>query len=81
MSDPENDLQYRIASLSVRPGDLVIVKSNRILSMEQMGRMMAAMAAVLPAGQKFIVLDASIDISVLRTDHTVADMPAGQTLQ
>ena len=59
------DLEYRIAKLSVSPGDVLVVKVDRPITNESGASIRDSVASYLPTGARVLVLGDAIDLSVL----------------
>lgn len=57
--------RIEIAKLSLRPGDVLVARAAVRLSREQHQRLSRLFAGVLPDGVKTLVVDDSVDLSVL----------------
>lgn len=57
--------EFSIATLSLRPGDTVVVKVKGILSREIADRVLAAVRWEVPPGVGVLVMDDNIELSVM----------------
>lgn len=63
-----DDLDYRIAKLEVRPGDLLVMKCKGCIDNETARRIKGQFTGLLPDRAKVIVIDDQTDLSVLAFD-------------
>ena len=54
-----------VAKMNLAPGDILVVKVNHHIPAEAHVRIRDKMAAILPDGVQCIVIDSSVDLSVL----------------
>jgi hypothetical protein len=73
-----NDLEYKIARMDLRPGDILVVKSQHTLSYETVVRIQSDFERVAP-GHKIMVVDKSLDLSIL-TAAEIEKRAAGEVL-
>lgn len=59
------DIEYRIAKLVLKAGDVLVAKYDGFVSHEMLKRAMAELRGGAPDGVKIIMVDKQIDISVL----------------
>jgi hypothetical protein len=64
-----DDLEYRIGKLELKPGDRLLAKFDANLSHDQVECIRANLADVIPDGVKILVLDKSVDLSVMTSDE------------
>jgi hypothetical protein len=57
--------EFQIAKLDVQPGDTVVVKTSRPLSAETVRMVGDYVKAKLPLGAKVLVIDSTIELSVV----------------
>lgn len=62
------DVEYRVAKLSLGPGDLLVVKTEKPLTREAAERIREVLKQYLP-NQKALVLEPGIDLAVLTADE------------
>lgn len=60
-----DQLEYRIAKLQLRPGDVLVVKVDHTISAEIGGRIREHFERTVGPDRKVLILDNSIDLSVL----------------
>jgi|GEM_PF-4296324 len=63
------DLDYRIARLALAPGDVLVVKIDHTLTADIGGRIREQFERAIGGRNKVLVLDNSIDLSVLTADQ------------
>ncbi len=61
---PEEDVEFQIARLELRPGDVLVARAMRPMTSEASQRIKAALERALPIGTKVLVIDAGLDLSV-----------------
>ena len=54
--------------MHLQPGDTLVVRSGRALSLEQAEKVHQHLKPLVPEGVKVLVLDANIDLEVLRNE-------------
>lgn len=57
--------RFEIAKLELRPGDLLVAKINMRVTSEVIDQIRESIARCVPDGVKFVVLDETIDFSVI----------------
>lgn len=57
--------EFSIATLDVRPGDVVVLKFSRHLSSDDAANVQRQIKPILPNGVKAMILDAQVELSVL----------------
>jgi hypothetical protein len=66
--DDLTPVELAIAKLELRPGDVLVLKMDAVLSFDVVERLKRSLAAVIPEGVKTMVLDQRcIDLSVVRS--------------
>jgi hypothetical protein len=60
-----DDLEFRIAKLELKPGDILVVKIDAHLSDTNRAVLRAQWEPLIPGGHKMLILDRSIELSVL----------------
>lgn len=68
-----NDIKARVERLTLRPGDTLVVSTERVLNSQQRTAMRHGLDKVLP-GVPVLVADAGIRLSILRNTWTVAGL-------
>lgn len=63
-----DDLEYRIAKLEVKPGDVIVFKTDRVLSLDQINHVRECIKRVLP-GIQALILDKGAEISLITGDE------------
>ena len=61
---PEDEIEFQIARLEMRPGDALVARVTRIVPSEAMSRIRAYLERCLP-GTKVLVIDSSLELSVI----------------
>jgi hypothetical protein len=56
------------AVLTLRPGDIVVIRCPVLLSADGVAHLRAALAKHIPAGHQVMILDGGLDLSVLRPE-------------
>lgn len=69
----ENNDEYRIGRLRLGPGDTLVVKLNHRIDPPMAVRLRAELATQVPEGIKILVVDPSLDLSVLTKDEIAPD--------
>jgi hypothetical protein len=64
-----DDLEFRIAKLEVKPGDVLVVKVDDHITRDRALIIQHKLQTRLPKGVKALVLDKGIDLSVLTFDE------------
>ncbi len=64
-----DDVEYRIGRLALAPDDVLVVKINHVASKEMHHRVMNYVASVVNEGTKILVIDHSVDLSVLTREE------------
>lgn len=59
-----DDIEFKIARLDLRPGDILVIRCKQHLPMETIARMRAAFLPVTK-DHKIMVLDGDMDLAVL----------------
>lgn len=57
-----------IKVMHLQPGDTLVVRTGRALSLEQVEKIHQHLKPMVPEGVKVVVLDANIDLEVLRNE-------------
>jgi hypothetical protein len=65
------NIEFQIAKLELRPGDILVVKSARPLSAETAARLRQILEQAV-GGHRCMVLESGLDLSIL----TIADLQA-----
>lgn len=60
---PDQDIEFQIARLELRPGDVLIARAAHIISTAAATRLRAYLERALP-GTKVVVIDAELELSV-----------------
>lgn len=63
------DLEFRIAKLKVKPGDMLVAKIADRVSDDVWKRLQGMFKGVLPEGVRVLVLDQGLDLAVLTFDE------------
>lgn len=58
-----------VERLALGPDDMLVLKSPMLLSEDEHAEIAARLRALLPPGTKILVLEAGLDISVLRASE------------
>ena len=58
-------ITVEVSKLSLRPGDILAIRCDRMLTMEQMAHMRKALEGIAPDGVKVAVLDAGCSLSIV----------------
>jgi hypothetical protein len=61
-------VELAIAKLELKPGDVLVLKINRMVSHDVAIRIQEWAKGVVPGGAKVMLLDSTADISVLRAE-------------
>lgn len=61
---PEEEIEFEIAKLELRPGDVLVARLTRIVPSEALARLRAFLARELP-DTKVLVIDAQVDLSIV----------------
>lgn len=81
---PEEELQFEIARLEMRPGDTLVARPTRPLASEAVSRLHAYLSRALPE-TRVVVVDAAVELSVVsktmakRSPRAVASIEASDT--
>ena len=68
------DIRLQIAKLEMRAGDVLIVRKHGVITMAESEAMRDALVnkQMLPVGAKFLIIDSSIELSVLSASEIAA---------
>ena len=67
MNDMPNEItRFEIAKLELTPGDIVLIKTDMVLSREQAERLQKMVDDMVPRDVKVLVLSAGVTLEVLR---------------
>ena len=58
-------ITVEVSKLSLKPGDILAIRCERILTMEQRAHMRKALEGIAPDGVKVAVLDAGCSLSIV----------------
>ncbi len=61
---PEEEIEFEIARLEMKPGDILAARVTHIVPSEAVARIRAYLERALP-GTKVLVIDATLDLSVV----------------
>jgi hypothetical protein len=61
---PEEDVEFQIAKLDMRQGDVLVARAMRIIPSEAAARIRAYLERAMP-GTKVVVIDGSLELSVV----------------
>ncbi len=64
-----NAMSVEIAKLNVRPGDVLVLRCNEIISSEMALRLRERFEGHLPEGIKMIVIDKTLSLAVLTREE------------
>jgi hypothetical protein len=59
------DLQFHIAKMKLRTGDILVVKCDSTLSVEQLERVTTRLKDIIPKGVQCFIIDRGVDLAVL----------------
>lgn len=77
--DPDEiEFRYRVGRLQLTPGDVLVVKVDHPISPEAAARIRQYVDDATPSGTRTIVIDASIDLSVLTKTEIDERVNTGQ---
>ncbi len=57
--------ELEIGKLSLAPGDVLVIRTDRVISREAAERLKESAAPLLPPGVKCLVIEAGMELSVL----------------
>ncbi len=64
-----HDLEYRIARLQLKQGDILVFKFNRTLEAGENSIIRDSLMHLIPDGVRILVIDDQVDLSVLTADE------------
>lgn len=65
----DDNLEFRIAKLEVKAGDMLVVKCDGYLSLEMSKKLKQQFKDRLPEGVQVLILDKGLDLAVLTFDE------------
>ena len=63
-------ITVEVSKLSLKPGDVLAIRCDRILTSDQMAQMQQAFELIAPDGVKFAVFDAGCTLSIVEPPNS-----------
>jgi hypothetical protein len=63
-------ITVEVSKLSPKPGDILAIRCDRIMSMEQRKTLLNELKGIAPDGVKIVVLDGNLDLKIVESPNT-----------